>query len=95
MNQFIIMSDKDNVAVALSDLKAGTSIQFSVAGAEKSIDLMDNIQFGHKFSLELLSVGEEIYKYGHVIGLATEAVEAGRHVHVHNVESIRARGDKK
>lgn len=94
MNQFMIMDEKDNVAVALSDLEAGQSIRFSVCGEKKTLNLMDSIEFGHKFSLQPLTPGEEIYKYGHVIGLATEPVDAGRHIHVHNVESIRARGDK-
>ncbi len=34
------------------------------------------------------------YKYGQVIGRATKDIEAGGHVHVHNLESTRGRGDK-
>ena len=33
-------------------------------------------------------------KYGETVGLATEDIGAGQHVHVHNVEGIKGRGDK-
>lgn len=38
--------------------------------------------------------GEYCYKYGEVIGDATEDIHPGDHVHVHNLESTRGRGDK-
>lgn len=37
--------------------------------------------------------GGEIIKYGEIIGRATANIEPGEHVHVHNVESLRGRGD--
>ena len=33
-------------------------------------------------------------KYGIVIGRATHDIQQGQHVHVHNVEALRGRGDK-
>ena len=38
--------------------------------------------------------GDEIVKYGQVIGHASKAIAVGEHVHVHNVESARGRGDR-
>ncbi|MDQ6598863.1 SAF domain-containing protein [Bacillus salipaludis] len=38
--------------------------------------------------------GEDILKYGEVIGLATTDIEPGEHVHIHNLEGKRGRGDK-
>ena len=35
----------------------------------------------------------QITKYGEEIGQATANIKAGEYVHVHNLESIRARGD--
>lgn len=37
--------------------------------------------------------GEYIYKYGEIIGKATKEILAGYHAHVHNIESLRGRGD--
>jgi altronate dehydratase small subunit len=37
--------------------------------------------------------GATILKYGQVIGRASRAIRPGEHMHVHNIESSRARGD--
>jgi len=51
------------------------------------------IAAGHKIALRPIALGEPIRKYGQVMGRATEAIAAGEHVHVHNVEGLRGRGD--
>ena len=40
-----------------------------------------------------MSVGDNVLKYGEVIGKASRAISPGDWVHIHNVESARARGD--
>ena len=50
---------------------------------------------GHKVSLFRIEKGERIIKYGETIGLATAKIDTGCHVHVHNLESRRGRGDLK
>lgn len=94
MNRFLLMNDRDNVAVALVDLPAGERMEIRRPEGNSEFELLEAIPFGHKFALRLLTRGEEVIKYGQVIGLATRTIEVGHHVHVHNVESIRARGDK-
>ena len=37
--------------------------------------------------------GENIIKYGEIIGKASKPIKTGEHVHVHNIESTRGRGD--
>ena len=39
--------------------------------------------------------GEPIIKYGEEIGVATADIDTGAYVHVHNLDSQRARGDLK
>jgi len=41
-----------------------------------------------------IAEGSKITKYAETIGIASQPIAAGEHVHVHNVESVRARGDK-
>jgi altronate hydrolase len=74
---------EDNVAVCCSDLPAGSSLPVG----DKNITLADKIPLGHKFSVELISSGEEIRKYGQVIGFASSDISPGCHVHVHNCEA--------
>lgn len=37
--------------------------------------------------------GELINKYGEEIGIATKDIKKGEYVHVHNLDSMRGRGD--
>ena len=92
MKRLIVMNKLDNVATALAFLEAGKII---VNVGEKSIrmDLKETIPLGHKFSLRYIRKGENIVKYGQTIGKALVSIESGRHVHTHNVESLRGRGD--
>ena len=88
---WIRMHSTDNVATALDFLKTGTEILDEETG--QSLTLKSNIPFGHKFSMVNIQKGTPIRKYGEVIGEATKEIAAGEHVHVHNVDSLRGRGD--
>lgn len=83
------MTPEDNVATALEDLEAGRRL--TVEG--RTVEVGDEVPFGHKFALVDVDRGEEITKYGYVIGRASEPIGAGEWAHVHNVESTRGRGD--
>ena len=48
---------------------------------------------GHKIALVPMPAGTEVVKYGEVVGRMTSGAGVGEHVHVHNVESLRGRGD--
>lgn len=88
----IKMNPKDNVATAIDDVESGEVI--GVKNDEVfEIQVLQEIPFGHKFALRDIAEGEEIVKYGEVIGRATAEIRKGEHVHVHNVESLRGRGD--
>jgi altronate dehydratase small subunit len=89
----IIMNEKDNVATLLTDVDKNDVVQ--VRTGEKSVEVrvQGKIQFGHKFAMKKISKGENVIKYGEAIGQATQNIGEGQHVHVHNVESLRARGD--
>jgi hypothetical protein len=85
----IVISDRDNVATALERLESGRVLTFGAA----SVTVRGTIPPGHKVALAPIAAGEAVIKYGSPIGLATQAIAAGDHVHVHNVASTRGRGD--
>lgn len=89
----ILLTDIDNVATAIIDLQAGKSIKVQYEGRNINIILNSPIPGGHKFAVTEIPNGGPIYKYGEVIGRATSDIKKGEHVHVHNVESLRGRGD--
>jgi hypothetical protein len=79
----------DNVAVALRDLEKTARVRNG--DRILVLPLADRIPLGHKFALADIPVGAEILKYGAVIGTASGPIASGRHVHVHNIVSRRAR----
>ena len=91
----ILIDKKDNVATALCQQEKGDSIPVGVEGRTVSIVLLQYVRAGHKFALADIQQGEAVIKYGEVIGLATKQIRQGEHVHIHNVESQKGRGDKR
>ena len=79
MNKLFKINDKDNVAVALEELRKGEIID--------NIELLDDIPFGHKVLLNDLKSGENIIKYGNPIGHLTVDCKKGEHIHEHNLKT--------
>jgi len=71
----------DNVAVAARNLAEGMEIQNDGA----TLRLSQRVGMGHKLALRDIKKGEAVYKYGQIIGFASQDIPAGSHVHVHNV----------
>lgn len=89
----IVMHDQDNVATLLKDCKKDEVITYIRDGKAFQLTLIQDIPFGHKVSITVIRQNEKVIKYGEVIGAATIEIPAGTHVHVHNIEGIRGRGD--
>ena len=81
--RLLLLDESDNVLVAISRLRAGETILLEGASIAVSADL----PIGHKLARRAISAGEKIVKYGAPIGSATANIEAGAHVHVHNIRS--------
>ena len=90
----ILIDKRDSVATALCQLEKGDSVRVGIADFALDIVLLQDIPFGHKFALKDIQQGEHVIKYGEAIGLATKPIRQGEHVHIHNVESQKGRGDK-
>ncbi len=87
----IVIKETDNVATALTKLKAGQRVAVAIGEAERKVALKSDIRFLHKFALEDIKKGQKIIKYGQVIGAATGRIQKGEHVHIHNMCSLRGR----
>jgi altronate dehydratase small subunit len=91
--KFIIINTEDNVATALIPLFKGELLSVD-SSSGVIITLSKDIPFGHKFALRDIIKGTPVIKYGEIIGSATEYIKQGDHVHIHNVEGLRGRGDR-
>ncbi len=89
------MKPIDNVAIALEALPSDVGIEVKLSDNKSlKLTLKENISFGHKFAVKPIRSGEVVLKYGEVIGKAVRDITEGEHVHVHNLEGTRGRGDK-
>ncbi|MFV0358604.1 UxaA family hydrolase [Tropicimonas sp.] len=75
----IRLNPDDNVVVALTNLKAGQKI-----GAVDA-PLVQPVPRGHKIATRAISKGENVLRYGQIIGQAKADIAVGEHVHVHNL----------
>jgi len=87
----IIIDIRDNVAVALRDLKKGQEIEITRGDYTLRLVLIDDIPVYHKFALTELNDSGKVIKYGEVIGEAMCELKAGEHVHIHNMRSLRGK----
>lgn len=90
----IVMEATDNVATVMRDIEPHTEVELPIAGERLTVCVEERIRFGHKFAIRDIKRGDRIVKYGESIGIATRDIRSGQHVHVHNIESTRGRGDK-
>jgi altronate hydrolase len=80
-NSVIHLHPTDNVAVARVPIPAGTGL--SVEGLQ--LVTREAIPAGHKVALRAIRPGEMVERYGQAIGRASQLIEAGHHVHTHNL----------
>ena len=82
-NVALHLSPRDEVAIALAPLAAGTIIALGDGAAH--LVLTGEIPRSHKFALAQIPLGGRVHKYGQSIGLAIAPIAAGDHVHSHNL----------
>ena len=81
--KYLKINSADNVAVAISDLKAGEVI--AIEGV--NITVNQDIPAGHKIALKDFSEGENVVKYGYPIGHAKVAVKQGDWINENQIKT--------
>lgn len=84
-SNFIQIHPKDNVAVALEDVKKGCDV--IINGFSQRMEVLEDISFGHKIALDDIKKGDMVIKYGAPIGHAVTSIKKGMWVHTHNVRT--------
>jgi altronate hydrolase len=74
------LDPRDNVLIALQDLRKGERVRFS----SRTYELATDVPAKHKFLTEDLSRGGAIRMYGVLVGTATEPIQAGAIVTTRN-----------
>lgn len=88
------INDMDNVATVFNDINIGEEVIVQdKKGTKVSLASESQIVFGHKIAIKDIKKDDKIIKYGEEIGIATKDIAHGEHVHIHNLDSARGRGD--
>lgn len=77
----LVLSPLDNVAVATRDLDVGAELDLD----GRVVRVVERVPSGHKIALCAIGVGAKVVKYGQPIGVATEEIGPGAHVHTQNL----------
>ena len=91
MAKAIQIDERDNVATVTSDVGVGEVVE--VLSPEGVVlmkpKMTGEVGFGHKIALRGFERGDEVVKYGEVIGVASASIGVGAWLHTHNVESAK------
>src|SRR3990170_7053599 len=77
----IVLNPGDDVAIAKKEIPEGTVLE----DAGGRIEVRQDIRPGHKVARRGRRTGEEVRRYGQVIGFATADIAPGDHVHTQNL----------
>ncbi|NND79107.1 MAG: altronate dehydratase [Maribacter sp.] len=78
---YVQIDPRDNIIVALTDLKQGTS---AIVNNDQII-LQEAVKGKHKFALIDFEIGDDIYMYGTLIGKATTPIGKGETITTENI----------
>src|SRR5690349_15786762 len=77
---YLRLNAADDVVIACRELEPGTNL------LKEGVVVKERIPAGHKVATRSRAPGEPVHRYSQVIGFATQAIQPGAHVHVHNLE---------
>ena len=77
---YLRLNPADDVVIACRELETGTNL------LNEGVVCRERIPPGHKVATRAIRLGEPVRRYSQIIGFATQPIEAGAHVHVHNLE---------
>lgn len=87
---FLVHNLGDSVGVIVRNVSAGP-VQGGYLDADDvaQVTLPAAVGLGHKIALTHIPEGGDVIEYGVRIGVATQDIHVGDHVHVHNLRSAR------
>jgi len=87
---FLIHDDRDHAGVVVVEgVEAGQALSGWSMESDASVEVttLEPIPLGHKVALRDIAKGDDVIKYGEVIGQAISDIRAGNHLHVHNTKT--------
>ena len=89
MYNALIVEKNDDVAVVLEAIHVGDKVTYRYGYEERSVVSLSEVPVYHKVAVRDIKRGDHILKYGEKLGVATQDIKLGEHVHVQNLDSER------
>lgn len=81
--KLVTLNESDNVLICCQSLAPSESVEID----QQHFVIQDEIDVGHKIARRAIKQGEKVIRWGVPIGSATLDINAGEHVHIHNMKS--------
>ena len=78
------LDGKDNVATVIQPVSLGETVRWECGGQTGEVTAVTAVPRFHKVAVLPIEKGSKIIKYGQTIGVATQEIPAGAHVHTQN-----------
>lgn len=79
LNPVIHLNKHDNVIIARQAISVDTEI------SEFNLTVSNSVKSGHKIAIQQIAPGEQVLRYGQIIGFASKHILPGEHIHTHNL----------
>lgn len=96
MGKSVKLSSHDTVITVTTEVGKGEMVDVICGQEVSKYTVRENIPVYHKMAIAEIKEGEEIIKYGEIIGVATKYIAIGDWVHTHNLCSksqLEAKGE--
>ncbi|HIT42504.1 MAG TPA: UxaA family hydrolase [Candidatus Caccovicinus merdipullorum] len=84
----LLMDPKDNVVTCVAQVEAGSQVVYRNGDQLCCLKAEETIPFCHKIALEDLKKGDEVMKYGELIGKTSCDVAKGHWISHENIYSV-------
>lgn len=84
----ILLDEKDNVVTCVREIKAGEEVSYLTGEGRASLTAREDIPYCHKLALTDLTEGDQVIKYGEMIGRLSQPVAAGCWINENNLYSV-------
>lgn len=84
----LLMHEADNVVTCVVAVSRGAEVVYLAGGGLKVLTAEEDIPYCHKIALTDIAPGQDITKYGEMIGRATTPIKKGCWVSHENIVSV-------
>ena len=84
----LMIDEIDNVVTCVEEVAAGSEVVYRKGNDIQSLKAEEDIPYCHKIALKDFAEGDEVIKYGEMLGKTTEAVAKGHRLWDKNMYSV-------